>query len=267
MKKLPNLIRFEQPFLKFDLKMKLTVLFLLTSITFIHANESFGQLNKLSIHAHQLTTADVLDKIENTTGYMFVYNVKSVDLQRLISINLEEEKIENVLSKLFLNTTTDYKISGSHIILSAKKSVANLVTVEATEDVEVIVRGKVMNEFGDPLQKASVKLKGSDLAVFSDAEGNFAITLPSTETVLVFSYVGFETQEFVVGNTDFINVKLKFAVENMKEIVIIGYDKQSRNKVTGAVSSIDKKDITQLSVGNIGFDKALGGLAPGVQVS
>ena len=52
MKKLPNLIRFEQPFLKFDLKMKLTVLFLLTSITFIHANDNFGQLNKLSLNVH-----------------------------------------------------------------------------------------------------------------------------------------------------------------------------------------------------------------------
>ncbi|CAM3962075.1 TonB-dependent receptor [Flavobacterium antarcticum] len=267
MKKLPNLIRFEQPFLKFDLKMKLTVLFLLTSITFIHANESFGQLNKLSIHAHQLTTADVLDKIENTTGYMFVYNVKSVDLQRVISINLEEEKIENVLNKLFVNTTTDYKISGSHIILSVKKATVTPISIAEAEDIEVIIRGKVMNEFGDPLQQASIKVKGTNLAVFSDADGNFAITLPTTDAVLVISYVGFETQEVIVGNTDFMNVKLKFQVENMQEIVIIGYDKQSRNKVTGAVSSIDKKEITQLSVGNVGFDKALGGLAPGVQVS
>ena len=267
MKKLPNLIRFEQPFLKFDLKMKLTVLFLLTSITFIHANDSFGQLNKLSLNVHQLTTADVLDKIENTTGYLFVYNIKSVDLQRVITINLEEEKIENVLNKLFLNTNTDYKISGSHIILSAKKTVATPISTAIEEVVAIDIRGKVTNEFGDPLQKASIKVKGTDLAVFSDNEGNFSISVPTTETILIFSYVGFQTQEVVVGNTDFITVKLKFQVETMQEIVIIGYDKESRTKVTGAVSSIDKKDITQLSVGNIGFDKALGGLAPGVQVS
>ena len=104
MKKLPNLIRFEQPFLKFDLKMKLTVLFLLTSITFIHAGESFGQANKLSLNVRQSTTADVIEQIENTTGYLFVYNVKSVDLQRTVSLVLEEEKIENVLNKLFSNT-------------------------------------------------------------------------------------------------------------------------------------------------------------------
>lgn len=121
MKKLPNLIRFEQPFLKFDLKMKLTVLFLLTSITFIHASESFGQVNKLSLNVRQSTTADVIEQIENTTGYLFVYNVKSVDLQRTVSLQLEGEKIESVLTKLFTNTNTDYKISGSHIILSAKK--------------------------------------------------------------------------------------------------------------------------------------------------
>lgn len=267
MKKHSNRTRFIQPFLKFDLKMKLTFLFLLTSITFIHANESFGQLNKLSINAHQLTTADVLDKIENATGYMFVYNVKSVDLQRIISINLEEEKIENILNKLFINTNTDYKISGNHIILSPKKVLATLVPLTVEEDVEVIILGKVTNEFGDPLQKASIKAKGTNLAVFSDTDGNFSITVPTMDMVLVISYVGFETQEVIVGNNDFMNVKLKFQIENMQEIVIIGYDKQSRSKVTGAVSSIDKKDITQLSVGNIGFDKALGGLAPGVQVS
>ena len=122
MKKLLNTIRFNKPFPKFDLKMKLTALFLLTALSVIHANDTYSQKTKLSLNATNLKVSKVIEIIE-TTGFLFVYNVKSVDLDRTISIKAKDEDIKSVLKTIFRDTNTDYKISGNHIILKEKKSI------------------------------------------------------------------------------------------------------------------------------------------------
>ena len=122
MKKVLNKIRFDKPFLKFDLKMKLTTLFLFTTLTVMQAGVSYSQKAKMSLNASDMTVGKVIEKIEYTTDYRFVYNVRSVDLDRKIDVRLNDVSIETILNTIFKNTGTDYKISGSHIILTPKKA-------------------------------------------------------------------------------------------------------------------------------------------------
>ncbi|SHH81127.1 hypothetical protein [Flavobacterium johnsoniae] len=75
MKKLLNRIRFDKPFLKFDLKMKLTTLFLLTTLTVMQAGVTYSQKAKMSFSANNMTVAKAIEKLEYTTNYRFVYNV------------------------------------------------------------------------------------------------------------------------------------------------------------------------------------------------
>lgn len=127
---------------------------------------------------------------------------------------------------------------------------------------QVNVKGKVSDESGEPLIGASVFIKGTTSGTVTDFDGNFEIGIPSSSEKLVFSYIGYETKEELVGARNFINVILQQRKEGLDEIVVVGYGTQKRQNVTGAVSQISGKELMKAPVGNI--NNMLGGLVSGV---
>lgn len=127
---------------------------------------------------------------------------------------------------------------------------------------QVNVKGKVSDESGEPLIGASVFIKGTTSGTVTDFDGNFEIGIPSSSEKLVFSYIGYETKEELVGVRNFINVILQQRKEGLDEIVVVGYGTQKRQNVTGAVSQISGKELMKAPVGNI--NNMLGGLVSGV---
>ena len=93
-------MRFDTPFLKFDLKMKLTTLFLITTLTVMQAGVTYSQKTKMSFSANNITVAKAIEKLEYTTNYRFVYNVKSVDLNRTIYVN-ESNGLSEISKKIY----------------------------------------------------------------------------------------------------------------------------------------------------------------------
>lgn len=265
MKKLLNKIRFDKPFLKFDLKMKLTTIFLLTTLSVMHAGVSYSQKAKISFNARNMTVAKVIEKLEYTTDYRFVYNVRSVDLDRMIDISLTNASMENILSVIFNNTGTDFKISGSHIILSAKKAPQEPVTnpiLKVFQDF--IVKGKVTDEKGVPLVGAAVSDNGSGRGVQTDFNGEYQIIAVSSETTLAFAYMGFVRQEIKVDGKSVINVVLKEETLQLGEIVLTtGYQNISPEKSTGSFSSLKAKDFKEQRLSSL--DKILEGRIVGYQ--
>ena len=220
MKKVLNKIRFDKPFLKFDLKMKLTTLFLLTSLTVMQAGISYSQKAKMSFNASDMSVGKAIEKIEYTTDYRFVYNVRSVDLDRKIDIKLNDVSMESILSAIFKNTGTDYKISGNHIILTAKKAPAEKEAVVVKEVQDFIVKGRVTDQKGMPLVGAAISDNGSGRGVQTDFNGEYQIIAVSSETTLAFAYLGFERQEIKVDGRSVINVVLKEDVLELEGLVL-----------------------------------------------
>tara|TARA_R110002096_G_scaffold436083_1_gene667046 strand:+ start:3145 stop:6129 length:2985 start_codon:yes stop_codon:yes gene_type:complete len=126
------------------------------------------------------------------------------------------------------------------------------------------VSGVVSDESGVPLPGVNVLLKGTTTGTTTDFDGNYTINNVSTNSILVFSYIGFATQEIFYSGQDKLNVNLSEDAGVLDEIVIVGYGKQSRAEVTGAVSSIAAKEIAALPVSNP--EEALQGRAAGVLV-
>lgn len=124
------------------------------------------------------------------------------------------------------------------------------------------VSGTVMAE-GSPLPGASLLIKGTTQGTTTDIDGRFSINASPTST-LVFSYVGYQSQEILVGNQSEINVVLSTSNE-LEEVVVIGYGTQKKSDLTGSVSSVSSKQINQ--VPNSRVDQALQGRAAGVQVT
>ena len=127
------------------------------------------------------------------------------------------------------------------------------------------VTGQVKDQSGEPLIGVSIQVKGSTTGTITDFDGNF--TMPDVEAsdVLVFSYVGFTSQEVTVGNQSTINVTLSEDTETLEEVVVVGYGQMKKNDLTGSVSSVGTDAIT--ARGTSGVVEALQGAVAGVNIT
>lgn len=126
------------------------------------------------------------------------------------------------------------------------------------------VTGTVSDENGNPLPGVSIGVKDQKTGVSSDAAGKFSLSIPAGAT-LVFSFLGFERREIVVGNQAVLTVKLKEKAGTLSDVVVIGYATQRRKDLTGAVGSVNMKDFEKAPIKS--FDEALAGRVAGVVVA
>jgi TonB-linked SusC/RagA family outer membrane protein len=127
------------------------------------------------------------------------------------------------------------------------------------------IQGTVKSTDGGPIPGVNVMIKGTTMGTVTDVGGEFNLSVPSRESVLVFSFIGYETQEIVVGNRSALEVTLEEDISALGEVVVVGYGTQERAKVTGAISSVGAEDIRALPVPNLA--SAIQGRAAGVSVT
>ena len=125
------------------------------------------------------------------------------------------------------------------------------------------INGTVLDDNGQPLPGATVLFKGTSKGTTTDFDGNFSLK-KTGGTILVISYIGYESQEISIENKDSITITLLPTAAALEEVVIIGYGSLSRKKVLGAVASVKSEELQQLPVG--GLDAAISGRLAGVQV-
>lgn len=123
------------------------------------------------------------------------------------------------------------------------------------------VTGQVTDNTGLPLTGVMVKVKNTGNGTATDQEGRYSIRAAKTD-VLVFSFIGMVPQEITVGSKTVINVKLLDNVEQLSELVVVGYGTQKKEHLTGAVSTISKSDLTKVPTSNV--SQLLVGRAPGL---
>jgi TonB-linked SusC/RagA family outer membrane protein len=130
---------------------------------------------------------------------------------------------------------------------------------------QVLVSGKVTDAEGDPLPGVNIIEKTTTNGTVTDVNGNYSITVTSPASVLVFSYVGYLSEEMQIGNKSEIDMVLIESLEELSEVVVVGYGSMERANVTGAISSIKNDEIVKAPVPN--FVEALKSQIPGVRVT
>ncbi|WP_442590974.1 SusC/RagA family TonB-linked outer membrane protein [Pedobacter sp. AW31-3R] len=128
----------------------------------------------------------------------------------------------------------------------------------------ITIKGKVIDEKNLPLPGVSVRLKGSSKVVSTNTEGGFEISSDTEQPVLVFSYIGYKTQEVVYKGQPLLSVKLEQDQSTLDEFVVVGYGTQKKSDVLGAVASFNAKNIEEKPIARV--EQALIGQMPGVQV-
>jgi len=159
----------------------------------------------------------------------------------------------------------------SGLLISANAVSQNKVTSTITDSqTSNHINGCVTNiDSNEPLIGVSVRIKGSNIGTITDLKGNFTLPVPSSftnkELVLSLSYIGFSSKEVKVGKLSNIDIKLKENVSNLDEVVVVGYGTVKKRDLTGSVSSVNSKVLTESKVNS--FAEALQGKVAGVRVT
>lgn len=135
------------------------------------------------------------------------------------------------------------------------------------QNQETAIKGSVTDDKGVTLPGATVNVKGTKTSVITDINGKYAINVPATGKILVYSFIGMETQEVVIGTKTTINVTLQLsstALANV-DVVAFGYGTENRKDINGAISSVSAKQIQDIPLPSV--DQMLQGKAAGVTVT
>lgn len=214
--------------------------FLLLGIDYSFASyNNYSQFKTLSVSVNNSTLREVLKTIEKSSQFVFFYLDDAVNLDRKVSIDSKNKKIEEILSELFEGTSCTYRISDRQIFISGKAPAPN----EQQQNKRKIT-GRVTDVKGEPLIGVNVTVDGDANGSITNMDGLYEIFVTKKSVVLKFTYIGFKTSEiWTNASTNIYDVALEEQVNELEETVIVGYGTQRKISNIGAQSSMKMEDI------------------------
>ncbi|MEQ8219807.1 MAG: TonB-dependent receptor [Arenibacter sp.] len=255
--------------LKFNLKMKLSLLFLITVSFVMQANSSYSQKTKISLDLGNATMEEVIDEIEANTEFKFIFNTKTLDLKRKVSINVRKATINRVLEILFTNKDILYAIEDRKILLKRKEATAEVFSLSSSNtdvgSIQFQLSGSIRDNEGQPLPGASIVEKGTTNGTQSDFDGNYTMEVANGNAVLIVSYIGYASKEISLNGQSILDVVLEESAAGLEEVVVVGYGTMKKADLTGSVSQVKTETLEAVPVYNM--EQALKVGAAGVRVS
>ena len=250
-------------FRKVSLKQRLpafyvTIFFFFVCLHQLSAQDAYQ--NQLSINVNNTSIENVLTLIENESSYHFVYKSDLKGVQQKVSLNIKSFGIKELLNEVFKGTMLTYTMMDNNLI------VVNEVVTDKNRFAgdDRIITGRVTGDGGVPLAGVSVQIKGTNNGVTTNSNGVYSINVADSD-VLVFSYVGYETQELSVTGKETLDVALVSHHEDLTQVIVVGYGTQRKIDVTGSVSHVNGSEISKQPV--LTATQAIQGQVAGVQVS
>ena len=242
--------------------MKLTFLLLLISVVSVMAGKSYSQTKILNLKAENTTVKEVLSKIEDQSEFYFMYSEKFIDVNRQVSLNITDQKIEAVLELVFSSTDVEYTFQDKIIVLTTPKMEHNFFDVALQQNP---ITGTVTDENGLPLPGVTILIKGTTQGTTTNVGGNYSISSLPDNAVLVFSFIGMKSQEIIVGSQTSINISMLMDAIGIEEIVAIGYGTVRKADLTGSISQVTTQELNASPTFNV--EQSLKGRSSGVVVT
>lgn len=234
------------------------------------ANDVWAQAVKVKITMRNSTVADVIREFHKQTGYEFSYDVDILN-KRVpeVSVDAKSENVETVLKQIFEGTDIDFKIVNNRVFLKNNKTDENIsdIAVSITQQQGKTITGTVVDNHGDPVIGATIVVQGdAGKGTVADIDGRFTLSNVPENAVLEISYVGMKTQTVNTAGKTSLNIALLEDLEMLDELVVVGYSKQKKANLTGAVSGVKMDDLLkERPVTNT--STLLQGAIPGLQVT
>lgn len=196
-------------------------------------NTSAKQTNedKITLSFQDLPISEAVNRIEDNTDYTFFYDAALIEVNQKVSLNAKDASLSDALSQMFAKSNIQFEFKKSQILLYPKDN--------NTKRENIVVRGNVTDPSGEPLIGVSVTIKDRpDIGTITDADGSYTLSVPGRSSILLFSYIGYATVEETIINRKIINVVMKEDVEQLGDVVVVGYGVQKKASVVAAITSV-----------------------------
>ena len=250
-------------------KIGIYVLIMCLSLSLALAIESEAQrkyLDEIVIELSQSTQSraliDVIREIEANTNFKFAYSKSEIRGEK-IDLRGGIWTMDEILKSISVQAQVSFKRINESIGLSPVRKKEELPQIVEEVTPQQNVKGTVVDENGQQLPGASVIVKGTSQGTTTDIDGNYSLNCPEDAT-LTISFVGYETMEVQVNNRSVVDVQLSLDLEQLEEVVVVGYGSQKKSDLTGAVSQIKTEEISAYPASRL--ESVLQGRAAGVQV-
>ena len=241
--------------------MKLTILLLIVGLMQVSATV-YSQATKFKFKVDDKQVVEVLKEIEESSNFRFFYIREQVNVERRVSVKVNNATVEQILDEIFKDEGVNYRVMEDYLILLSPEDIsakdAKMMQQQNT------ISGKVTDEDGVSLPGVTVFVKGTTTGGVTDNNGIYKVTA-KTGDVLTFSFVGMQTQEITIGDQTTIDVKMLIDSYGIEEVITIGYSTVKKRDVSGSISSINSEDLAKTGTTNIA--QAIQGQTAGVLIT
>ncbi len=227
------------------------IVLLITALGNVHAIEGYAQPaleKRVSLNVRNQEVESVFREIEQRTDVRFVFSRSLIRADRKVSIRVKNQALYKVLDEVLTPLDLKYRASENLVIISRVEKEGELINSIDPVHEQIIfdrtIRGVVTDENGEGLPGVSVVLKGTQKGTISDINGGYELVVPEGENNLIFSFVGYVTQEVVLGGKTQVDISMKVDEKSLDEVVVIGYGTVKKENVTGAISRLSAESIS-----------------------
>ncbi len=249
----------------FKLIMRVFV-FLCCTLSFGFNTESvLSQDAQILINSYRtVTVRQVFELIKTQTDYKFIYRNDLLEHVAPVDLKKGTFRVRELLDKCLLpaNFTYNFRANNTIVVKRNTKKALNEAVSPVIDKIEVT--GVVVDENGEPLPGASVRIKGTSMGTITDVDGRFKLSVEEDAT-LIFSFIGYQSAEIAVNSRKVIEVQLFSDLRTLQEVVVVGFGTTVKEDLTGSVGTIKAKELGQIQTQTI--DQALVGHIPGVFVN
>jgi len=217
----------------------------------------------IAVSISKATLGSALAAIEAKTPYTFSYEAKELVRRKGITVRSGDQTVEQILLSISESARVHFKQVNHNIHVKPLKEAKAQEAVAFFEAIPIT--GRVISATdGMGIPGVNVLIKGTSTGTVTDIDGQFALNIPNEDDILVFSSIGYLTQEVAVNGKGVIEVTLQEDLRSLDEVVVVGYGQQKRVNLTGSIASVTTDDINDIPLANL--SNGLAGRAPGVQV-
>lgn len=238
--------------------MRLTTVLLIA--TFMQVSAA-GFAQKINLSRSNASLKAVIKELRSQSGYDFVYTDDQLAKATPVSIKVNNMPIEDVLKQIFQDQPLSYTIDTKTVIINEKeKSILNKI---ANYFLPIDVSGRILDDKGNALVGATIKVKGTSKSTTTDRLGNFTLLGVDEDALIEISYVGFATQTLRVTR-NMGNISLAVSTAGLDEVTIVntGFQKINRTNMTGSAVTVSSAELEKRNITNV--MQGLEGLVPGL---
>lgn len=237
--------------------MRISLILLFAVVLQLPASNGYAQRTRGSFSMSSVSIENVLNKIEENSDYVFLYNNKTIQADRIVSVNSRSGKITEILDDMFRGTNVTYTLVDNQIILSTKQI--------KQQEPKIKVDGVVKDATGEPLIGVNVKVKNTIAGTITDLDGKFNLAVNKGD-VLEISYVGYTTKEIKIIDDRILNVLLEEDSQKLNEVVVTALGiKRAEKALSYNVQQVKQDELVRVKDAN--FVNSLSGKIAGVSIN